>query len=444
MKTKLLPLIIVILSCGLWSCNDQCKETRVTRRLTPFTRTLKDIRSAVKAESAHILKRPGKLYTKGKYLFINEIKQGIHVIDNSDPSNPVFVSFISIPGNGDLAVRDNILFADSYTDLVSLDITDPVNVKEVGRVQNVFKNGQFDGSWWSVNAGNGSVWDAEDAAIQDFNVDFVTETITTNCEENSIYPGWGGGVFLAFADMASFSKSAGAAGSASASPNSSGGSSGQAGSMARFALHQNFLYTVSQTSLHLFDVSKPEKPADFSTVEIGRSIETIFPYQNKLFIGSANGMFIYDNANPAKPTQLSVFQHGTACDPVVVANDIAYVTLRTGTNCNGAQNQMDLVDVSNATSPKLITSYQMQNPHGLSIDFPTLYLCEGDNGLKVFDATDKMTIDKNLLAHFKDMDAYDVISLGKTLLLIGKDGFYQYDSSDPKNLRLLSKILVQK
>jgi len=440
MKTNLLPLFVLILSLGLWSCNDDCKETRVTRRQTPFTRTLADIRASVKTEQPHEMKRPGKLYTKGKYLFINEIKQGIHVIDNSNPSNPTFVSFIAIPGNGDLAVKGNTLYADSYTDLVALDITDPAKAREVGRVQNVFQNGQFDGAWWSTNTVNGSVWDSEDARIQDFTVDYVEETITTNCEENSPNPYWYSGT-ASFWDMASFSKSGSAA---SASPNSAPGASGQAGSMARFALNNNFLYTVSLNSLHLFDIGKSETPANAGEINVGRNIETIFPYQNKLFIGSSNGMYIYDNTDPSNPKQLSVFQHGTACDPVVVANDIAYVTLRTGTACSGTQNQMDLVDVSDASSPKLIKSYQMENPHGLSIDFPTLYLCEGEFGLKIFDATDKMEIDKNLISQFKDIDAYDVISLGKTLLMIGKDGFYQYDASDVKNVRLLSKILVQK
>jgi hypothetical protein len=214
--------------------------------------------------------------------------------------------------------------------------------------------------------------------------------------------------------------------------------------MARFALHHNFLYTVSQNDLHLFNIATPSKPVDFAIVNVGWGIETIFPYENKLFIGSSTGMFIYDNSNPAAPKQLSTFQHGRACDPVVVQGDIAYVTLRTGTACAGTQNQMDLVDVSNPSAPQLIKSYQMQNPHGLSIDFPTLYLCEGENGLKVFDVKDKFAVDQHLLAHFKDMDAYDVISLGKTLLLIGKDGFYQYDSSNPLDLKLLSKIPVGK
>lgn len=429
MKTKLLPLFVLILSSGLWSCNDQCKETRVTRRFTQVTRSLMEMRTQVKAESPRSLDRPGKMYVKGNYLFVNEIKKGIHIIDNSNPSSPKFVSFVTIPGNGDIAVRDNILYADSYSDLVALDISDPAKPVEKTRVNNVFKFGTFDGGSWSLNETIG--------AINDSDVEFVTETITTNCEEN-VTPNWwwGGAMFLA--DMASFNS----AGSSSASPNSAGGSNGQAGSMSRFALYQNFLYTVGQNDLHLFNISKPSEPKDFTTINFGWGIETIFPYDNKLFIGSTTGMFIFDNSNPAEPKQLSVFQHGRACDPVVVNENTAYVTIRTGTNCGGTQNQLDLVDVSNPASPQLIKSYQMQNPHGLSIDFPTLYLCEGENGLKVFDVKDKFNVDQHLLSHFKKMDAYDVISLGKTLMLIGKDGFYQYDASNPLDLKLLSKIPV--
>jgi hypothetical protein len=430
MKPKLLLFVLIAAAC--WSCNDQCKETRVVRRFNTVTHSLMELRTMVKAESPRALEQPGKMYVKGKYLFVNEIKKGIHIIDNSNPSIPKFVSFVTIPGNGDIAVRDNVLYADSFSDLVALDISNPASPKEIERVKNVFKSGLFDGGSWNLNESVGS--------INDQNVEWVTETVDVNCEEN-LNPGWwGGGIMWMIADRASFSGAA----ASSSSPQSAGGSNGQAGSMARFALHQNFLYTVGQNNLHLFNIATPSKPVDFATVNVGWGIETIFPYRNKLFIGSSTGMFIYDNTNPAEPKQLATFQHGRACDPVVVEGDIAYVTLRTGTACQGTQNQLDLVDISNPASPQLIKSYQMENPHGLSINFPTLYLCEGEKGLKVFDVADKFAVDKHQLAHFKDMDAYDVISLGETLLLIGKDGFYQYDASNPRDLKLLSKIPVGK
>ncbi|HEV7349376.1 hypothetical protein [Telluribacter sp.] len=430
MRPTPLLLLFAVLTTGLWSCNDQCQETRVVKQMTPVTVSLMEIRRSLKTEAPRALEHPGKIYIKGNYLLINEIKKGLHVIDNSNPAAPRFVSFINIPGNGDMAVRDNILYADSYTDLVALDITDPTQPKEVGRVGEVFKNGQFEGAWWSYNESIG--------AINDQKVEYRTETISTNCEENPVMPGmwWGIGGAWRMMDVAF---------SSSAAPASAPGSSdGKGGSMARFALYNQFLYTVGQNNLHLFDISNPAKPASYSTVNIGWGIETIFPYKDKLFIGSSTGMYIYDNSNPSDPKQLSVFQHMMACDPVVVQDNVAYVTLRSGTTCRNAQNQLDLVDISDLSRPRLIKSYPMQNPHGLSINFPTLYLCEGQYGLKTFNVTDQFGVDKNLLSHMKEVDAYDVISLGKTLLMVGKDGFYQFDATNPRQLRQISKIPVGK
>ena len=65
--------------------------------------------------------------------------------------------------------------------------------------------------------------------------------------------------------------------------------------------------------------------------------------------------------------------------------------------------------------------------------------------LKVFDVSDLEDIDGNKLDEYDNMNGYDVISLQNDLLLmIGSDGFYQFDSSDPKNLKQLSHIPVVK
>ena len=128
---------------------------------------------------------------------------------------------------------------------------------------------------------------------------------------------------------------------------------------------------------------------------------------------------------------------------MVVENDIAFITLRDGTRCQEFTNQLDVVDVSNVINPKFIKSYPMDHPHGLAVRNSILYLCEGDYGLKVFDVSDLENIDKNKLDAYDNMNGFDVISLKNDLLLmIGSDGFYQFDSSDPKNLVQLSHIPI--
>lgn len=80
------------------------------------------------------LVEPGKIYLLEPFLFINEKGRGIHIIDNSDPANPENISFISIPGNFDMAAKGNWLYADNYTDLLTFDISNPREVRLAKRI----------------------------------------------------------------------------------------------------------------------------------------------------------------------------------------------------------------------------------------------------------------------------------------------------------------------
>lgn len=422
-------LLFTVSVLGMTGCTDTCKETRTFRRYSPVSFTTAQVRQA-RVESGRPLIKPGKIYTKDGYLFINELKEGIHIIDNRNPTSPQTVAFLRIPGNGDIAIRDNILYADSYMDLLAFDISDLSNIRVVKRAEGVFQNGIFEGAYWAYNAQNG--------IISDQTVDYVTETVETDCEED-VTPrnGWfwnRGFVTSQFANV---------------DVSQTNTTNGVAGSMARFALYDKYLYTINSAEMQLFDIKNPANPEIGNKIQMGWGIETIFPYKDKLFIGSQSGMYIYDNVNPEKPVQLSVFQHARVCDPVVVHDNTAYVTLRSGTVCQGFTNQLDVIDITSLTSPRLLRSFPMKNPHGLGVDFPNLFICEGAYGLKSFDARDPQNVDRNLLQHLEGMNAYDVIPLGtvnatKVLLMIGKDGFYQYDYQNPRQLRLLSKIPVSR
>ncbi|CAN5304069.1 hypothetical protein BH23BAC1_BH23BAC1_22610 [soil metagenome] len=417
-KYLLLPLLLMTLLLN--SCTDNI-ETIVTYTIQePVYMLRADLKQALKVSSPQGIQAPGKIYVKDHYLFINEVDKGIHVINNNDPANPQFISFIEIPGNIDLAVKNNILYADSYIDLVALDISNPQDVKLVKRVENIFPT-------------YGMIVD-DTAKV--FLAGFEEKTITETVEDyNNKRRNW-----MFNSDRSLAMQSSGA----KSEVGGSGSGAGKGGSMARFTITGNNLYTVSLSDLQVFDISNAAEPLAGTKINLGWGIETIFPYNNKLFIGSTTGMHIYDNTNPTSPKHLSTYAHVRSCDPVVVDGDLAYVTLRSGNQCDGFTNQLEVLDVSNARNPQLLKVYPMDNPHGLGIDRSTLFLCEGEFGLKVFDLKDHLKINENLLSHFKEHDAYDVIPLGTSLLLIGKDGLYQYDYSNPKQIKLLSKISVHK
>jgi hypothetical protein len=218
------------------------------------------------------------------------------------------------------------------------------------------------------------------------------------------------------------------------------GTNGIGGSLARFAVVGDHLYTVNNTSLQVYDISQPADPKKGAYIKLGVGIETIFPYANQLFIGSQTGMYIYDNQNPQQPSLISRYDHVQSCDPVVVQGNFAYVTLRDGNTCRNGQNLLDVVDISNLRSPRLVRSYPMQHPHGLGIDGNILFVCEGQFGLKVFDASNPGNLVQTQV--IPGVKSYDVIPHNRILLLTGENGLYQYRYTDPQHLELLSVIPV--
>jgi len=216
--------------------------------------------------------------------------------------------------------------------------------------------------------------------------------------------------------------------------NLSSGETGIGGSMARFTVSGNFLYTVDDRTIKLFDITDPTQPKFTSSINAGFGIETIYPYKDNLFLGTQTGMIIYDIKVKSAPVHLSTYSHVFSCDPVVVNDKYAFVTLRSGTTCRRGANVLEIIDIQNLNSPKLLKSYPMTKPMGLGIAGTSLFVC--DEGLKVMDVTDVMNVKQISLHNIK---AFDVIPRNGLLMVIGDDGLYQYSYTNT-SIQLLSKI----
>jgi hypothetical protein len=88
----------------------------------------------VKFTSPRTVKAPGKIYTYGTYLLINEVNLGIHVYENSNPAQPEPLGFLEIVGNTDMAIRDNILYANHLGQLLAINVTNLSTPQKVGEV----------------------------------------------------------------------------------------------------------------------------------------------------------------------------------------------------------------------------------------------------------------------------------------------------------------------
>lgn len=382
----------------------------------PIVKSLTQVRADMKGGAPTSLESTGKLSLFGNYIFLNEVGKGIHVIDNSNPASPQNISFITIPNNVDIAIKGNYLYADSYSDLIVFDISNPTNAQPVKFMNNVMKEKN---AYWYPNSTNPD-------SIQVV-VGYTTKDTTV---ESEVYNRW-----KSYDAMALNSGSLTTA--YTAAPQTSTG-----GSMASFTIISNHLYTVGSSNLYALDISTPQNPQQTAVKNLGWGIETIYPFQNKLFIGSRTGMFIYDLSNPANPTAQGQFTHANSCDPAIADGQYAYVTLRGGTACNSFTNELNIIDISNLSSPVLKARHTLTNPHGLAKDGNVLLICDGKEGLRIYDASSPLSL--NAVKQISGIETYDVIARNKKAIVVAKDGLYQYDYTNAANPSLLSKISVNK
>lgn len=399
-------------------------KIRATYKIsTPIYETLTKYRESIKSQPAVTVANTGKITVAGKYIFLSEPGKGIHVIDNSNPSAPKNVSFINIPGNNDMALTGNTLYADAYNDLVCFDISNPLNAVAKNYATNVFQNSSYyytyTGMYYSGTTTNPDSiyvvigWNTHDTTV-DYNA---------------------GNVYYASGCAGCYSAPAAFSGTNSAAANPVGTN----GSTARFSIINHFLYTVGPIDLTTFDISQPFLPVSVSTTMVDYHVETIFPLEDKLFVGTNNGMYMYDvQSSPSNPSLLGSFTHARGCDPVIADGDYAYVTINDSSACLGFNNELQVINIKDMANSFLVNSYQLTHPSGLSKDGNNLFVCDGKDGLKIYNATNVNSL--QLIKQLKDANVYDVVTENGLAIAVSASGIYQYDYSDLNNIHLISKL----
>lgn len=416
MQSKLLAAACLLGSCWLAACTkDQVKEQYTF--YTPVYETKAAVINNIRSNAATAIEQPGKLFVKGQYLFLNELNKGVHIIDCSNPAQPKNIAFVNIPGNIDMAVRGNYLYADCYTALAVIDISQPEKVQLKQYINAVFPDRVYTGGF-IYDTGRIIVnWKRTDTTIERrFSESFKKEKASGVLFYND---------FL------------------QAAASSNGGQTsvnGTGGSMARFALLDNRLYTVGNSELKIFNTTDAGAPFYTNKLQLGWNIETIFPFGKNLFIGSQTGMFIFDASNADNPRALGQFSHARKCDPVIADGQYAYVTLRGGNTCGPANSELDVLDIADLLHPSLLKTYNMKEPRGLSKDGNLLFVC--DDGLKIYDATNVTSL--ALLKQVPVPDTYDVIALHNYALLVAADGLYFINYSNPAAAFISARLPVVK
>ena len=152
-------------------------------------------------------------------------------------------------------------------------------------------------------------------------------------------------------------------------------------------------------------------------------------------------MWIYSLSDPVTPQLISTYTHIRSCDPVVVKDDFAYVTLRSGNACGDKKvNRLDVFDISDPTHIFRRGMYPLNHPYGLSAYDSSLYVCDGESGLKMYDISNPHIL--IMKKTYKGMHARDVIAWNDLLFMIGAEGLSQYRIMKDGKLEILSTIPV--
>lgn len=403
-------LLLVFAFICLWSCQNDDNDYEMINVAIPEMMSKTEFRSSVEIQSAKQVVQAGKIYAYDDYIFISDKDIGVHIIDNSNPKVPKAISYLKIPGNEDISIKNNYLYADSATDLLVFDISNILNIKFIERLEDVF-----------------SVYDYQipnDAEYADFNnYDF----------DNNVVVGWK--VVQERREIVRNSELVLNDAAFSNSSSSESSNVGVGGSLARFQIVQDYLYTVGSYTMSIFNISQLSTPVLETVQPSGWNIETMFYADGYLYLGGTNGMYIYSMENPASPSYVSQFIHWEGCDPVVVDGNYAYLTLRGGNACGQLESVLEIIDISDKTNPTLAARHAMDNPYGLGFKNNSLFVCDGTSGLKVFDKTNPLALRQ--IQTFPNVHAKDVIPLNNSLLMIGNGVMYQYQYNDTE-LQLLS------
>ncbi|MEL7147921.1 MAG: hypothetical protein AAFO69_16225, partial [Bacteroidota bacterium] len=118
---------------------------------------------------AKAIVNPGKIFNYNDFLIVTIINEGFHVIDNENPALPQPLFFVNIPGNSDVAVKDNVFFANNYNDLISFTFDETGTIQLIERMPDALQNstlGVESGSYFEcVDPSKGVVVGWESATI---------------------------------------------------------------------------------------------------------------------------------------------------------------------------------------------------------------------------------------------------------------------------------------
>jgi len=125
----------------------------------------------VRNEPPRPIELSGTIFLRDSLLFLLEQGKGIHVFNLQDTLNTINLAFFKIPAITDFIVAGDVLYADSWRDLVVINISNLHQIQETDRIRDVINPALYpplyNGIFECVDESKGAVIEWQDATLED-------------------------------------------------------------------------------------------------------------------------------------------------------------------------------------------------------------------------------------------------------------------------------------
>lgn len=133
---KLKIWVYITLLIGLFSCSPNEVDPQ-TSGYKPVLIDRDAANNAIRYGEPISTIAAGKFYIYKTYIYVAEKNKGYHVIENSNPDNPVKIGFLHVLNSGDLAIKDDVIYASQSVDMLAIDAKSFNNITLLSRLPNV-------------------------------------------------------------------------------------------------------------------------------------------------------------------------------------------------------------------------------------------------------------------------------------------------------------------
>lgn len=97
----------------------------------PIFMTRSEMEQSTALLGPRVVDSPGKIWVYNSYILIIEQFRGIHIVDNLNPNDPQNIAFIRVDGCTDVAVNNDIIYANNAVDMIGIRISSSIDQIEV-------------------------------------------------------------------------------------------------------------------------------------------------------------------------------------------------------------------------------------------------------------------------------------------------------------------------